>query len=712
MKKILLFSSLFVLGALGTFFYLKTPTDPAVAANTADFRDGNIISDYVMSNNSAMSEAQVQTFLKSKNSCNDTDRAKYDSYTAQGYQYSWRDGHFVCLADENFSGESAAHIIWQAAQDYRINPQVLIVLLQKEQGLITDTWPNWNFQYRSAAGYGCPDTAACDSQYYGFKNQVRNAANFFRAHLDNNRNWNWGYDIGWNNILYSPNCTTRKSVYIENKATAALYIYTPYTPTQEVLNAGYGSVGGCSAYGNRNFWLYFTDWFGSTQAQGSSLLKVSETGAAWTGEGSFIGTTGQAKPLYTFLIQGDVKYSASVSDRGWLPEVSNGMMAGLLDQNKPIEAIRISLTGSAANSYDVYYRSHVGGIGWMGWAKNGEASGTNAQSKSIEAIQIMSVAKGANAPGDTNNASANINNKTYATSPNITVTAHVGKLGWEPAVDNQMISGTVGQNIKMEGVNLSITNTSLSGDIVYRAHVGNVGWQPAVKNGELGGTAGQARQLEAIQIALTGELANGHDVYYRTHISSRGWLPWTKNGLTAGSVGANLAIEALQVAILPKSAPLTVGNGVYNPANLVLPSLSPSATVVLSYSAHAANIGWMPLVTDGATAGTTGQSRAIEAIKLSGLNGLSGSVVCEAHMFGIGWSNFSTAEVCGTTGQSRPLEALKLKLTGDISAQYELHYRVHAAGIGWMDWVKDGELAGTTGQSRKLEAVEIKLVSR
>jgi hypothetical protein len=51
-------------------------------------------------------------------------------------------------------------------------------------------------------------------------------------------------------------------VFIENQATANLYIYTPYTPNSAALAAGYGSAP-CGAYGNRNFFLYFSDWFGS-----------------------------------------------------------------------------------------------------------------------------------------------------------------------------------------------------------------------------------------------------------------------------------------------------------------------------------------------------------------------------------------------------------------------------------------------------------------
>jgi hypothetical protein len=54
-------------------------------------------------------------------------------------------------------------------------------------------------------------------------------------------------------------------LFIENSATAALYNYTPYQPNQAALNNLYGTGDGCSAYGNRNFWRIFNDWFGSSQ---------------------------------------------------------------------------------------------------------------------------------------------------------------------------------------------------------------------------------------------------------------------------------------------------------------------------------------------------------------------------------------------------------------------------------------------------------------
>lgn len=269
----------FVFFATLSFLVLKDGNESS-AASTKNFRAGNIISDYVMSNYSTMTEADIQNFLKSKNSCSKTIPTSYKnegngiysttfSEGGKTYYYHGKNGKFVCLADEIFgngaeygekvkNGETAAHIIWQAAQDYKINPQVLLVLLEKEQSLITDNWPN-NYQYRAATGYGCPDTAACDAKYYGLKNQIRNAANLFRTVLDGG--WT-NYPVGNNYIKYNPDASCGGStVNIENLATSALYRYTPYQPNAETLSAGYGTAP-CGAYGNRNFYLFFMDWFG------------------------------------------------------------------------------------------------------------------------------------------------------------------------------------------------------------------------------------------------------------------------------------------------------------------------------------------------------------------------------------------------------------------------------------------------------------------
>ena len=276
-QKFVMILGVFVMVFVFTFLVAKYKDNDAVdAANLGAFDPGYIMSDYQMGNYNSMSEADIWNFLKQKGNCNDT--RTYLAGYYPNYSYHIKDGHFVCLADETFgegtaygdaapNGVSAAHIIWQAAQDYRINPQVLIVLLQKEQGLITDSWPN-NRQYRAATGYGCPDTAACDAQYYGFKNQVRKAAALFRTVLDGG--WT-NYPLGNNYVQYNPNSSCGGGwVNIRSRATSALYRYTPYQPNSAALAAGYGTGDSCSAYGNRNFYSYFEDWFGGITAMQSS----------------------------------------------------------------------------------------------------------------------------------------------------------------------------------------------------------------------------------------------------------------------------------------------------------------------------------------------------------------------------------------------------------------------------------------------------------
>ncbi|WP_204302792.1 hypothetical protein, partial [Stenotrophomonas maltophilia] len=61
--------------------------------------------------------------------------------------------------------------------------------------------------------------------------------------------------------------------------------------------------------------------------------------------------------------------------------------------SKPLEAVKINLSGEIANHYDVYYRVHVQSYGWLGWAKNGMKAGTEGLLKRVEAIEVKLVKK-------------------------------------------------------------------------------------------------------------------------------------------------------------------------------------------------------------------------------------------------------------------------------------------------------------------------------
>ena len=73
-----------------------------------------------------------------------------------------------------------------------------------------------------------------------------------------------------------------------------------------------------------------------------------------------------------------------------------------------------------------------------------------------------------------------------------------------------------------------------------------IGWQDPVNDGEVSGTSGQALRLEAIQIALTGSNASNYDIYYRVHAQHYGWLDWACNGIAAGTSGHAYRLKRLK----------------------------------------------------------------------------------------------------------------------------------------------------------------------
>ena len=136
--------------------------------------------------------------------------------------------------------------------------------------------------------------------------------------------------------------------------------------------------------------------------------------------------------------------------------------------------------------------------------------------------------------------------------------------------------------------------------------------------------------------------------------------------------------------------------------------------ISVSYNTHIENVGWERDFSkkDGQTAGTSGRSLRLEAIKIKGKNLPEGvSIKYQTHVQDVGWQSWKKdGELSGTSGRSLRLEGIRIKL--DSTDRYSIMYRVHVQNIGWQDWKVDGDLAGTTGQSLRLEAIEIKIVDK
>lgn len=164
---------------------------------------------------------------------------------------------------------TAAELIWDAAQASGLSPQVILVTLNKEQGLVAMTQCLDESELRRrlnrAMGFACPDGSACGNLFPGFYYQLfgnvdtegnkylgaaKSLMRSFSTPGGRGPNLNGapakvGDQVTLDNTLGGfEGVVARQIVTLGNLATAALYRYTPH-----VFN------------GNYNFWNFFTSWF-------------------------------------------------------------------------------------------------------------------------------------------------------------------------------------------------------------------------------------------------------------------------------------------------------------------------------------------------------------------------------------------------------------------------------------------------------------------
>ncbi|MFD0704718.1 hemagglutinin [Alloscardovia venturai] len=226
------------------------------------FDPGYIISDEQFFDSQAMTTAEIQSFLDDKGTlCSGSTCIKNAEFDVEDMD---ADAECATRYEAPESRQAtAAQIISGAAQSCGISPKVLLVLLQKEQHLVQSATAPSHTQLDAATGLSCPDTADCDARYKGFFKQVYGAARRFKCYLNHSSSYHYHWN-SLNRIQYSPNVSCGSSdVYIYNKATALLYIYTPYQPNKAALESGDGEGDECSSYGNRNFSIIYNQFFGS-----------------------------------------------------------------------------------------------------------------------------------------------------------------------------------------------------------------------------------------------------------------------------------------------------------------------------------------------------------------------------------------------------------------------------------------------------------------
>lgn len=236
-------------------------TEPAaVSRDMTGFDAEHIIDDDVFYDSTTMTAGDIASFITTVNEGCLTGTDGTPCLADATFDTENRKATTACPGGYTAAeGETAAQIISQVATSCDINPRVLLVLLHKEQGLLTVSGGYLNARrYEAAAGYACPDGQECDTEYAGFFRQVYGAASQFQTYrLDPD-----GFQVvagATTQLAYSPNSLCGSGeLTAANQATAGLYNYTPYLANAAAADGG----DDCTSWGNWNFYGYYRALFG------------------------------------------------------------------------------------------------------------------------------------------------------------------------------------------------------------------------------------------------------------------------------------------------------------------------------------------------------------------------------------------------------------------------------------------------------------------
>ena len=447
-----------------------------------------------------------------------------------------------------------------------------------------------------------------------------------------------------------------------------------------------------------------------------------------------------------------LSYSAHVSNIGWMGAVAGGEVAGTTGRGLPLEALRLVLsdasTGEPLGADAVSVEAHVSGVGWQAAVGNGGTAGTTGQSRAVEALRVR--------------LSADLSAR-YT----VWYRVHSAEFGWLGWARDGADAGSAGYGRAVQAVQVAVlpkgdpapgdTSTpfvdrsSEPPSVSYRAHVAGIGWQGAVSDGAVAGTTGQGRALEALSGSVSWYGHGSSSLEVRAHVSNVGWQGWTSGA--AGTTGRSLAVEALQFRLSGEAA----------------------SSYDVWYRVHCSDYGWLGWAKDGASAGTVGLAKAVQAVqvvlvpkggaapgpaggafrgageRLSG-SALSvsgspagssfsggvltlgsekgpvlgsvaatvdnlesdGSVSYRGLLLGSGWQGEPSSDGAqlGASGGGLQLKAVRFGLSGGLAERYDVWYRSFDSARGWTGWASSGEPSGVESGASGLTAVQVALVAK
>jgi hypothetical protein len=192
--------------------------------------------------------------------------------------------HGSALSGYSAGGRTAAQWIVEESRAQEISPVYMLARLETESGIVRSGTLS---KLSQATGCGCPDGSVCDPQFANFGLQVRCAAQLMRGYfksLATSGQTITGWRVGVGRSTSDPCWVTPA-----NKATAALYTYTPWV-------GAYGIGCGTAMWGGSSLVAGLYKTFRPSFGQ-----ATTPNGDCALGDGRYCGgngVTGDATALY------------------------------------------------------------------------------------------------------------------------------------------------------------------------------------------------------------------------------------------------------------------------------------------------------------------------------------------------------------------------------------------------------------------------------
>ena len=249
------------------------------------------------------------------------------------------------------------------------------------------------------------------------------------------------------------------------------------------------------------------------------------------------------------------------------------------------------------------------------------------------------------------------------------------------------------------------------------------------------------KPIEAINVNISNSTGYEGSLKYSVYVQSKGWQDFKTAGNDAGMINKALRIEALKMELTGELASKytieyevllekngssqgfvsdgAVAGSIGEPKKIeeikirMVPAGGGKSTNV-NYRVHRDGSGWgSKWVKNGTLSGAAGKAKQIDSIELilTG-NQYKGGIAYRSYIQNKDWEKKWSSNGATSGTQGKRTTAVAIKLTGDVADHYDVYYRVYVQEFGWLDWAMNGAASGVTGLSYRLEALQVVLVAK